>query len=132
MVRRLLLTALLATLAVALPAAAEGDPAAPESPPGSDAPACQPSDLFCGLALNLYGVPTVGEEFQGHSDTRDDSACRAWSMNWPDGNRPVTDTVIVDPDGCLRSFVRRTLGWPPLEENVQVHLAPASNVLPWP
>ena len=38
--------------------------------------------------------------------------CAVWEINVP-GSVPLTETVFLDPDGCIRGVVRRVLGWPP-------------------
>jgi hypothetical protein len=112
MLRRLPLTALLALLAVALPAAAEGDPSMLGIPVGPDVQDCLTPDLECPA--------TAAESFATSSlDAAEGVACQAWELNTPDSSQPVWDAVILDPDGCIRSFLRRTLGWPPIESEVQ-------------
>jgi hypothetical protein len=125
MARRLLLTALVAVLAVALPAAADEEPAASE--PFSETVGCLPLDpcstalpvvecetwdLECNLAATCDGLaPCPAEE-----ELEDDgSTCSAFDLNLPNSNQPVADTLVLDPDGCLRNFIRRTLGLPPTD-----------------
>lgn len=126
MVRRLLLTALVAVLAVALPASAQEDP--PASEPSSDPPAdCPPLDPFCAspalpivwgqcdvwqLECNLEQAPSVEE-------TRESTSCRAFEYNSISQNQPVWETLVVDPDGCLKAWAKRTLGIPPVEAAVE-------------
>jgi hypothetical protein len=114
MLRRLLLTAFLATLAVALPAAAEEDPSAFGIPIGSDAQDCLTPDLACLGEADGSSAASEAESGEGF-------ACRAWDLNMPDNNQPLMDTLILDPDGCVRSFIRRTLGWPPIEWTFEVY-----------
>ena len=123
MLRRLPLTAFLALLAVALPAVAEvalpavaeGDPSAFGIPLGPDVQECLDPDLECPA--------TSAESSSSFAMARLDAtaglACQAWEINTPDANQPIWDTVILDPDGCIQSFIRRTLGWPPLSYEVQ-------------
>ena len=139
MVRRLLLTALLAALAVAPPAAAEGDPAF-GLPSGTD-PGCLPSDLSCAGPLDacddlLGPCPAesqaaalgFGDSTEG-MDSADGTACRPWDLNMPDTNQSIWETFTLDPDGCLRSFLRRTLDrLPPFE----MELAETVDPLPLP
>ena len=123
MVRRLPSIALLAVLAVALPAAAEEDPGASE--PGSDpASECLPLDPFCTvlapvaeceaweLDCNLAEAPSL-------EDAAPSSVCRAVEYNSLAENRPLWETVVVDPDGCLVEWVKRSLGIPPIETVVE-------------
>lgn len=113
MLRRLPLTAFLALLAVALPAAAEGDPPAFGIPVGPDRLECLDPDLVCDEVEGTLPPSEVA--------TAEGFACRAWDFNMPDNNQPLMDTIIADPDGCVRSFVRRTLGWPPIESTLDVY-----------
>lgn len=141
MLRRLLLTALLATLAVALPAAAEEDPVFGLAS-GSDPWGCLPSDLSCLGAADacdawLGSCSSDGSQSAsfGPLQTADSLACRAWSLNWPDNNQPLLDTFVFDPDGCLRRLVWRTVEavleeLPPAEEPEPV-LPIAPSVISW-
>ena len=112
MLRRLPLTAFLALLAVALPAAAEGDPSA-FGIPLPDVQDCLDPDLDCSAT-------SAGSSLaMSRLDVADGVACQAWELNTPDANQPIWDAVILDPDGCISSFIRRTLGWPPIGYEIQ-------------
>jgi hypothetical protein len=102
MVRRLLLTALLAVLAVALPASAEEDPASSE--PSSDPPAeCLPFDPFC-LPVQ-EPVEVVWEEIPlVPLEEASDSQCPLFDLN------SASASGAIDPDGCYRAFIKRTIG----------------------
>jgi hypothetical protein len=39
--------------------------------------------------------------------------CRPYRVTQPGDNTPITDALAVDPDGCMRASLRRTVGWPP-------------------
>ncbi|MEA3137146.1 MAG: hypothetical protein QOJ26_483 [Thermoplasmata archaeon] len=133
MVRRLLLIALVATLAVALPAAADEDP--PASDPGPASEPCQPLDLSCiqpaeavqcdeGMAscsVDLGVLPSTGSQ----QDT-----CPVYDLNMQP-NTP-TGLIVLDPGGCLRAYIRRTLGWPPSEQvPIHAYASPILDQLPW-
>ena len=87
-------------------------------------------------ALTLFAIPASAQEVP--ADDAGPSACSVYDWNLP-GEKPgldplhedvdemalkvgtwavgaVVNMFIVDPDGCIRSFIRRTLGWPPGEE----------------
>lgn len=84
----------LALLAVAWPAAAEPEPL-PDP---------------CGLrTCTVLGAPAgqSAEDVLQHG-------CAVWDISMPDSSQPVWESVVLDPDGCIREFLRRTLGWPPL------------------
>jgi hypothetical protein len=115
MVRRFLLTALAVVLAVALPASAEG----PASEPRLDPASCPPLDATC---LDGLAVPTCDPwdlicpaESASSPETSGETGltgCRPYSMDLSQGS---LQGLIVDPDGCIYEFLRRTLGWPPVE-----------------
>lgn len=138
MVRRLLLTALLTLLAVAPPAAAEEDPAPSGIPAGPGMGSCLPSDLACAheeasamcdpLSMACPVEADALSVDSAHVESTE-SACQAVDMNMPGTGQPV----ILDPDGCIRSFIRRTLGWPP-GATAQVETAAPAFVDPfaWP
>lgn len=139
MVRRLLLTALLAALAVALPVAAEEDPAF-GLPSGSDPAGCLSSDLSCVGPLDVCD-PLLGSCWGGESQSASLSAmhvaesmeCRPWDLNTPSTNTSIWETLIVDPDGCIRSFVRRTLDrLPPFATDSAIASPLVNDLLPWP
>jgi hypothetical protein len=145
MVRRLLLTALVATLGVALPAAAEGEPGYGLA--GSDPAGCLSYDA--SVAMSCAGAAAdacVAQAWSCAADAVETSsawaaarslegpACRSWDLNTPDANQPLTETFILDPEGCLQSFLRRTLGWPPAEVAAVAESAPlpvVETVLSW-
>jgi hypothetical protein len=142
MVRRLLLTALVATLAVALPAAADEDPAASAPPEQAVGPACQPFDLSClpGPDLDVVecdsSLTTCSPDTSGLPEPGDDEGlaeqCKAYEFTMP-GDGPMTQIVVIDPEGCIRNYIRRTLGWPPSGQD-PLHtyvLTPAIDLLPW-
>ena len=120
MVRRLLLTALLATLAVAMPATAQED--APFAVADGSAPAGCLSDLSCGfdelaIACEAWDPDCPLDDGQDASGglLQLGPGCRPWDLNMPDSNQSLAETLILDPEGCIQSFLRRTLGWPPTE-----------------
>ena len=138
MVRRLLLTALATTLAVALPAAAEGD--AGFGLPGSDPEGCLPYDLSCATAAADACGMDPGSCIADAEDSAsmaltpspDGTTCRAWDLNMPDANQPLTEMFMLDPEGCIQSFLRRTLGWPPSEVTFATESVPfVETVLSW-
>ncbi len=92
MVRRLLLIAVLATLAVALPAAADGEP----SDPGTVPPICLPLEV-CD---------------DDGSDANQNPPCQTVTA---DPTASPGEAIAVDPDGCIRDLVREVLGWPPAQ-----------------
>lgn len=116
MVRRLLLTALSVVLAVAVPASAE----APASDPGPEPLlACPPLDLACleGHAMPACPAwdllcPAESASAGEASEETDLTGCRVYTLDASQGN---LQGLVLDPDGCLREFLRRTLGWPPME-----------------
>jgi hypothetical protein len=95
LVRRLLLILLAALVAVAVPVAADEEP--------EPAPECQPLDLLCD------------EGNSGGPDPTQTSSCKPYEINSPT-NGPVTETVLIDPDGCYREKIRHALGWPPSDQ----------------
>ena len=140
MVRRLLLTALLAALAVALPAAAEADPAF-GPPTGSDPSGCLPSNLFCGLdlcsgALDPCALDDPSASFslyQAVGGAVDEPTCRAWDVNMPDAEQSIWETVTVDPEGCIRRYVWETLeDLPPVPQVLDPTSSFFEENLPWP
>ena len=130
MVRRLLLTALVATLAVALPAAAEEDPSAETS--GSPPPECLPYDLVCDDgSASIAGLPVVSTQFQ--ADSSDGQECPLYDLNMPDNNQPIEETLTVDPDRCYRRIVYEILDdLPPWGLAMQIHSSSPMSRLPWP
>lgn len=122
MVRRLLSIAVLATLAVALPAAAQ-DETASASDPGAVNGACSPSALYCSLpengfvdcdpllttcSVDLGAVPVVGGSLGDSGE-----ACPPWKLDPESEN--VFNVFVIDPTGCVRAKVREVLNWPPME-----------------
>lgn len=105
MVRRLLLTALLATLAVALPAAAEEDPSSSGPEPAAFL-GCHALDPFCMPALDEPWSQAATPVFQPWGAVGDDAFdCRAFDLSGE--SDPMH---AIDPDGCWWRLVRRTLG----------------------
>jgi hypothetical protein len=124
MVRRLLSIALLAVLAVALPAAAEEDPAASE--PGldpADCPPLEPCTTSLPDACEAWDLECNLAEAPSLEDATPSSACRAVEYNSPTENGPVWEMVVVDPEGCLMEWVKRSLGIPPIDTVVEVKSA---------
>lgn len=109
MVPRLLLTALVAMLAVALPASAEEDPAAAPGPEPSGAPVCQFLDPVCVPVVDETWSQAAAPAFQDPSSASDpggdSSECRVFDLS-----NDADPLHIVDPDGCWWRFIRRTLG----------------------
>ena len=118
MVRRLLWAALATMLAVALPAAAdEASPSDPSSDPLSSACSSLAASLCASTAFAVAPGYEGGEE----------GACEAWEINTPGSGAPLTETLVVDPDGCIRGVVRRILDWPPVETHVDGRILPGSS-----
>jgi hypothetical protein len=97
----------LASASWALP----GDPAAPFDPPVVPSDPTSPPDPFAVMAFSVSVANAaswlVGAEIglAGHA------RCRPYSVTVPGPNTPVTEAVAVDPDGCLRDCLQRTIGW---------------------
>ncbi|HUR26034.1 MAG TPA: hypothetical protein VM327_08500 [Candidatus Thermoplasmatota archaeon] len=107
MVRRLLLTTLVAMLAVAVPAAAEGDAAPAPGSEGSGSPACPPLALFCQPFRETasQGAPPAVEGLFPSSEVDDGSSCRVFDVS-----NDADPMHAIDPDGCWWRVIRRTLG----------------------
>lgn len=113
MVRRILPVLILAALAVAWPAAAEGDATAPPPQAPSDGPpgvsgtplsAWDPSHPGSFLASSLDDLWQAASA-QVHANPL---VCQGRIIGFNDPSRPV-EYVSVDPDGCFRSFLRDTV-----------------------
>lgn len=150
MVPRLLLIAVLAALALAMPAAAEDGPAdeadsasdppqeqaAQEpAPPESNEPASSdPSsgdDAAAGEAPACAPIdPSCLASEPLVWTTQPSYACQPYELQDP-GDGPVTETASIDPDGCYRDFLRRALGWPPVTFTSPI-TSSLIELLPWP
>jgi hypothetical protein len=124
MVRRLLIV-LFAVVAIAWPATAA--PLAPAVPAVPDPATLDAICLDTCSAAFVYSSP-VGAALSPAVATLQ---CEFIGWDMPSSDIPVTDLVRVDPDGCLRAFLHRTLGWPPLLTHVEEQVAvQATTVLP--
>ncbi|MFA5943978.1 MAG: hypothetical protein WC876_05885 [Candidatus Thermoplasmatota archaeon] len=97
MVQRPLLIALLAALAVAMPAAAQEGPASTDTlsePPTG----CLPLDPSCG-PVDQPAALVLAEQPAPESPT-----CRIFDLT---SDQPAH---VVDPDGCWRSWLKRAIG----------------------
>lgn len=118
MVRRFLLIAVLATLAVALPATAQDDPYPWPLPPECSAleacgePLCPPSG-----ACEALDCPTLATCSPGCSllETCEGEARQLFSCEvvQADPSGSSDEPVTIDRDGCVRAIIRHVLGWPP-------------------
>lgn len=137
MARRILLAAALVALAVAGPAAADAGVPDPSAPTLQVDPT-DPLDATAGLVVFLAdqfmaaGMSTSAEALMltglhgisiGGSDGGEATAsCRVYDLTMPGQNTPLDQAFTLDPEGCLRGYVRdylrQALGWaPPVAES---------------
>jgi hypothetical protein len=106
---RRLLTAVVALLVVALPVSADDEPS--DAPP--DAEPCLPLQQGCAFPGPPVEPPVDLPDQASFLTGYDWAQCSAFDYNAPSQNTPLADTLVVDPDGCLRRFVHQTVGLPP-------------------
>ena len=131
MVRRLLLTALVAVLAVALPVAADEEPAPSEAPQEAPPPesnesasTCLAMDPTCAVAplpaCPLWDFWCLASAIAGDGTSEDRSSCSVVNLH----------TLTVDDGDCIRKWIVTSIDELPVVGNVDLGLQTTYDRLP--